>query len=43
MTDQLFFDTDCISSFLWVKQESLILQRLPAATFSDYIVYSSAV
>lgn len=26
MTDQLFFDTDCISSFLWVKQENLILQ-----------------
>lgn len=29
MTEQLFFDTDCISSFLWVKQENLILQLYP--------------
>lgn len=29
MTDQLFFDTDCISSFLWVKQENLIFQLYP--------------
>ena len=29
MTDQIFFDTDCISSFLWVKQENLILQLYP--------------
>lgn len=29
MTDQLFFDTDCISSFLWVKQENLVLQLYP--------------
>lgn len=29
MTDQLFFDTDCISSFLWVRQENLILQLYP--------------
>lgn len=26
MTDQLFFDTDCISSFLWVGQENIMLQ-----------------
>ena len=24
MTDSLYFDTDCISSFLWVKEERLI-------------------
>lgn len=29
MTDQLFFDTDCFSSFLWVRQENLILQLYP--------------
>jgi len=29
MTDKLFFDTDCISSFLWVKQENLLLQLYP--------------
>lgn len=26
MTEQLFFDTDCISSFLWVGQENIMLQ-----------------
>ena len=26
MTDRLFFDTDCLSSFLWVGQENLLLQ-----------------
>lgn len=26
MTDSLFFDADCISSFLWVEQESLLSQ-----------------
>jgi hypothetical protein len=29
MTDKLFFDTDCISSFLWVKEEYLILKLYP--------------
>ena len=27
MTDSLYFDTDCISSFLWVREER-ILTRL---------------
>jgi len=41
MTDQLFFDTDCISSFLGVKQENLILQLysgriiLPQGVFNE--------
>ncbi len=30
MTDQLFFDADCISSFLWVKQDNLVLQLYPS-------------
>lgn len=29
MTKQLFFDTDCISSFLWVNQENILLQLYP--------------
>lgn len=29
MTDQLFFDTDCISAFLWVGQENLLLKLYP--------------
>lgn len=29
MTDSLFFDTDCISAFLWVKNESLLPQLYP--------------
>lgn len=29
MTEQLFFDTDCISSFLWVKQEDILLSLYP--------------
>ncbi len=29
MTDQLFFDTDCMSSFLWVKKENILLQLFP--------------
>lgn len=29
MTEQIFFDTDCISSLLWTKQENLILQLFP--------------
>ena len=29
MTKKLFFDTDCLSSFLWVKQENLLLRLYP--------------
>jgi hypothetical protein len=29
MTDKLFFDTDCISAFLWVKEENIILKLYP--------------
>lgn len=29
MTDQLFFDTDCISSFLWVGEENILLKLYP--------------
>jgi len=29
MTNKLFIDTDCISSFLWVKEENIILKLYP--------------
>ncbi len=29
MTSRLFFDTDCISSFLWVNKENIILKLYP--------------
>ena len=29
MTDKLFFDTDCISSFLWVKEENILFKLYP--------------
>ncbi len=29
MTKQLFFDTDCLSSFLWVRQENILLSLYP--------------
>lgn len=29
MTEQLFFDTDCISAFLWVERENLLLKLYP--------------
>lgn len=29
MTDKLFFDTDCISAFLWVKEENILFKLYP--------------
>jgi len=29
MTNQMFFDSDCISAFLWVKEENIILNLYP--------------
>ncbi len=29
MTSKLFFDTDCISSFLWVNKENILLKLYP--------------
>jgi hypothetical protein len=41
MTEQLFFDTDCLSSFLWVRRENILLQLysgriiLPQQVFNE--------
>ena len=29
MIDKLFFDTDCISAFLWVKEENILFKLYP--------------
>lgn len=29
MTEKLFFDTDCLSSFLWVREENILLKLYP--------------
>ena len=29
MTDKLFFDTDCISAFLWVREENILFKLYP--------------
>ena len=32
MTNKLFFDTDCISAFLWVKEENILFKLYPGKT-----------
>lgn len=39
MTDLLFFDTDCISAFLWVRNESLLPQLYPGRIVIPRPVY----
>ena len=39
MIEQLFFDADCLSSFLWVGQENLLLQLYPGRIVLPKQVY----
>lgn len=39
MTDQLFFDTDCISSFLWTDQGCILTKLYPERIVIPAIVY----
>lgn len=39
MTKQLFFDTDCISSFLWVDNESILAKLFPRGIIIPKEVY----
>ena len=39
MTDNYFFDTDCISSFLWVKNECLLVKLYPGVIILPNQVY----
>ena len=40
MTDPLFFDTDCLSAFLWVNNQSLLSQLYPGRIVIPSAVYS---
>jgi len=40
LTDSLFFDTDCISAFLWVRNESLLAQLYPGRIVIPRPVYN---
>jgi hypothetical protein len=39
MTNKLFFDTDCISSFLWVKEENILIKLYPGRIVLPKQVY----
>ena len=39
MTDRLFFDTDCLSAFLWVRGESILSQLYPERIILPAQVY----
>lgn len=40
LTDELFFDTDCISAFLWVGNESLLAKLYPGRIVIPKQVYN---
>lgn len=40
MTEPLFFDTDCLSAFLWINDQSLLAQLYPGRIVIPAQVYS---
>ena len=40
LTEPLFFDTDCLSAFLWVKNESILARLYPGRVIIPREVYS---
>lgn len=40
MTEPLFFDTDCLSAFLWVNNQSLLAQLYPGRVIIPAQVYA---
>ena len=40
MTDPLFFDTDCLSAFLWINNQSLLAQLYPGRIVIPSEVYA---
>ena len=40
MTESLFFDTDCLSAFLWVNNQSLLAQLYPGRIVIPGAVYT---
>ena len=39
MTDSLFFDSDCLSAFLWVREQNLLAQLYPGKIIIPKAVY----
>lgn len=39
MTDSLFFDSDCISAFLWVREQNLLTLLYPGKIIIPKAVY----
>ena len=39
MTDQFFFDTDCLAAFLWVREESILEKLYPGKIILPAQVY----
>ena len=39
-TEPLFFDTDCLSAFLWIKEESIVTRLYPGRVVIPQAVYS---
>ena len=39
LTDKLFFDTDCLSAFLWARGESILSQLYPGRIILPAQVY----
>lgn len=39
MTDSLFFDSDCLSAFLWIGKESLLVKLYPGKVIIPKAVY----
>ena len=40
LTDPVFFDTDCLSAFLWVNNQSLLAQLYPGRIVIPAEVYA---
>ena len=40
MTEKLFFDTDCLSAFLWINNQSLLAQLYPGRIVIPQEVYT---
>jgi len=40
LTDSLFFDTDCLSAFLWVGNEDLLVKLYPGKVMIPQQVYN---
>lgn len=43
MTDKLFFDTDCISAFLWVKEENILFKLYPGKIILPKTVFNELI